>query len=104
MLFNGRRTLIFSFSVTQVRISEIERLQSLFKVSMGRTYSNSCLIVGDSGGVARGGRGEAGWQCHQYAVGPAIARSSTAHTVTFSTKLRNDPPNLLFDLTVCQLT
>ena len=34
MLFNGR-TLIFTFSRTQVRIAEIERLQSLFKMSMG---------------------------------------------------------------------
>ena len=33
MLFNGR-TLIFTFSRTQVRIAEIERLQSLFKMSM----------------------------------------------------------------------
>ena len=33
MLFNGR-TLIFTFSRTQVRIAEIERLQSLFKTSM----------------------------------------------------------------------
>ena len=34
MLFNGRM-LIFTFSRTQVRIAEIERLQSLFKTSMG---------------------------------------------------------------------
>ena len=33
MLFDGR-ALIFTFSGTQVRIAEIERLQSLFKVSM----------------------------------------------------------------------
>ena len=33
MLFNGR-ALIFTFSGTQVRIAEIERLQSLFKMSM----------------------------------------------------------------------
>ena len=33
MLFNGR-ALIFTFSRTQVRIAEIERLQSLFKMSM----------------------------------------------------------------------
>ena len=33
MLFNGR-ALIFTFSRTQVRIAEIERLQSLFKTSM----------------------------------------------------------------------
>ena len=31
----------------------------------GRTYSNSCLIVDDSGGGAR--RGGEGGQCHQYA-------------------------------------
>ena len=31
---NGR-ALIFTFSGTQVRIAEIERLQSLFKMSMG---------------------------------------------------------------------
>ena len=36
MLFNGR-TLIFTFSRTQVRIAEIERLQSLFKTSMSPT-------------------------------------------------------------------
>ena len=35
MLFNGR-TLIFTFS--QVRIAEIERLQSLFKMSMGQLH------------------------------------------------------------------
>ena len=33
MLFNGR-ALIFTFSGTQVRIAEHERLQSLFKTSM----------------------------------------------------------------------
>ena len=33
MLFNGR-ALIFTFSRTQVRIAEHERLQSLFKMSM----------------------------------------------------------------------
>ena len=33
MLFNGR-ALIFTFSGTQVRIAEHERLQSLFKMSM----------------------------------------------------------------------
>ena len=33
MLFNGRM-LIFTFSRTQVRIAEHERLQSLFKMSM----------------------------------------------------------------------
>ena len=38
MLFNGR-TLIFTFSRTQVRIAEIERLQSLFKTSMSQRYS-----------------------------------------------------------------
>ena len=36
MLFNGR-ALIFTFSRTQVRIAEIERLQSLFKMSMVRS-------------------------------------------------------------------
>ena len=35
MLFNGR-ALIFTFSGTRVRIAEIERLQSLFKTSMGQ--------------------------------------------------------------------
>ena len=35
MLFNGR-ALIFTYSGTQVRIAEIERLQSLFKTSMYR--------------------------------------------------------------------
>ena len=37
MLFNGR-ALIFTFSRTQVRIAEIERLQSLFKMSMTPVY------------------------------------------------------------------
>ena len=36
MLFNGR-TLVFTYSRTQVRIAEIERLQSLFKMSMDRS-------------------------------------------------------------------
>ena len=36
MLFNGR-ALIFMFSRTQVRIAEIERLQSLFKMSIRST-------------------------------------------------------------------
>ena len=36
MLFNGS-ALIFAFSRTQVRIAEIERLQSLFKMSMSCT-------------------------------------------------------------------
>ena len=39
MLFNGR-ALIFTFSGTQVRIAEHERLQSLFKTSMGRGNNN----------------------------------------------------------------
>ena len=38
MLFNGRK-LIFTFSRTQVRIAEIERLQSLFKVSVVCVHS-----------------------------------------------------------------
>ena len=44
MLFNGR-ALIFTFSGTQVRIAEIERLQSLFKMSMlpiDRVETESC--------------------------------------------------------------
>ena len=41
MLFNGR-ALIFTFSGTQVRIAEIERLQSLFKMSMASTQ---CVIL-----------------------------------------------------------
>ena len=36
MLFNGR-ALIFTFAGTQVRIAEIERLQSLLKMSMSQT-------------------------------------------------------------------
>ena len=47
MLFNGR-ALICTFSGTQVRIAEIERLQSLFKTSMGVRYvymSNYDAIV-----------------------------------------------------------
>ena len=44
MLFNGR-ALIFTFSGTQVRIAEIERLQSLFKVSMHRA------VISKSSGV-----------------------------------------------------
>ena len=42
MLFNGH-ALIFTFSGTQVRISEIERLQSLFKLSMVK--SDTYLLV-----------------------------------------------------------
>ena len=41
MLFNGR-ALIFTFSGTQVRIAEIERLQSLFKTSMGKIDAPNC--------------------------------------------------------------
>ena len=46
MLFNGR-TLIFTFSGTQVRIAEIERLQSLFKTSMvcGQAYRMEPLVL-----------------------------------------------------------
>ena len=49
MLFNGR-ALIFTFSGTQVRIAEIERLQSLFKMSMDqcitwRVSHCRCLAV-----------------------------------------------------------
>ena len=45
MLFNGR-TLIFTFSRTQVRIAEHERLQSLIKTSMNKTdHSITCLLV-----------------------------------------------------------
>ena len=40
MLFNGR-VLIFTFSGTQVRIAEIERLQSLFKMSMEHAHALS---------------------------------------------------------------
>ena len=43
MLFNGR-ALIFTFSRTQVRIAEIERLQSLFKMSMTGTYKIICTV------------------------------------------------------------
>ena len=42
MLFNGR-ALIFTFSGTQVRIAEIERLQSLFKTSMAIRNRNSLV-------------------------------------------------------------
>ena len=42
MLFNGR-TLIFTFSRTQVRIAEHERLQSLIKTSMACTYSTIAI-------------------------------------------------------------
>ena len=47
MLFNGR-ALIFTYSRTQVRIAEHERLQSLFKMSMTRlspVISQSIAIV-----------------------------------------------------------
>ena len=49
MLFNGR-ALIFTFSGTQVRIAEHERLQSLFKMSMGGSVS------GNPGGRCTDGR------------------------------------------------
>ena len=42
MLFNGR-ALIFTFSRTQVRFAEIERLQSLFKMSM-HPVNEKCSI------------------------------------------------------------
>ena len=45
MLFNGR-ALIFTFSRTQVRIAEIERLQSLFKTSMAAGETSSVRITG----------------------------------------------------------
>ena len=45
MLFNGR-ALIFTFSRTQVRIAEHERLQSLFKTSMVSTVQLLyCAVV-----------------------------------------------------------
>ena len=44
MLFNGR-ALIFTFSRTQVRIAEIERLQSLFKMSMGQLYNWLAIVT-----------------------------------------------------------
>ena len=42
MLFNGR-ALIFTFSETQVGIAEIERLQSLFKMSMASAEAEQGL-------------------------------------------------------------
>ena len=52
MLFNGR-TLIFTFSRTQIRIAEHERLQSLFKMSMvpplvGWHFATSEIIFPDN--------------------------------------------------------
>ena len=52
MLFNGR-TLIFTFSGTQVRIGEIERLQSLFQMSMGVAYI--IIVTGNLLAVTRSG-------------------------------------------------
>ena len=46
MLFNGR-ALIFTYSGTQVRIAEIERLQSLFKTSMLQIHSYFVKIFGE---------------------------------------------------------
>ena len=45
MLFN-ERALIFTFSGTQVRIAEIERLQSLLLTSMATTFENDKHIFG----------------------------------------------------------
>ena len=45
MLFNGRMP-IFTFSGTQVRIAEIERLQSLFKMSMVDANWIGCMSQG----------------------------------------------------------
>ena len=45
MLFNGR-VLILTFSGTQVRIAEIERLQSLLKVSMVTAHVSPSLVTG----------------------------------------------------------
>ena len=47
MLFNGR-ALIFTFSGTQVRIAEIERLQSLFKMSMANRLHLDKLVDCDA--------------------------------------------------------
>ena len=44
MLFNGR-ALIFTFSGTQVRIAEIERLQSLLHGKMKSAMYVGCLCV-----------------------------------------------------------
>ena len=44
MLFNGR-ALIFTFSRTQVRIAEIERLQSLFKMSMLPAHNDQFILL-----------------------------------------------------------
>ena len=44
MLFNWR-AMIFTFSGTQVRIAEIERLQSLFKMSMLVTDLHVCHLL-----------------------------------------------------------
>ena len=43
MLFNGR-ALIFTFSRTQVRIAEIERLQSFFKDEVTRENRSAILF------------------------------------------------------------
>ena len=40
----ARRTQISTFSRTQVRIAEQERLQSLFKMSMGLPHDGHCLL------------------------------------------------------------
>ena len=52
MLFNGR-ALIFTFSGTQVRIAEHERLQSLFKTSMVKTHSWNGTNLSQSPRIAR---------------------------------------------------
>ena len=45
MLFNGRASIfIFTFSGTHVRIAEIERLQSLFKMSVYNTGGSRLQI------------------------------------------------------------
>ena len=57
MLFNGR-ALIFTFSGTQVRIAEIERLQSLFTMSMSATHLERSELWR---GAERPGGGVHGW-------------------------------------------
>ena len=57
MLFNGR-ALIFTYSRTEVRIAEIERLQSLFKTSMVTTQSVMRSCPGFLREKAGGGDGQ----------------------------------------------
>ena len=80
MLFNGR-ALIFTFSGTQVRIAEHERLQSLVKMSasggcIAYIAASACRPAGRVRGrpaVAAAGHHQAAPVCDPHASAPATS-------------------------------